>query len=99
MLFVDTYELPHQLDQMRQLLIMETGCMYRGMGLQYGYVRRRGGGFQETVMLMQCRLLNENNLVIFRQPRQEMLWALVYKVPAKMGKNDNGRHWISFNDG
>jgi hypothetical protein len=42
------------------------------------------------------RFLNEEDTVMLRQSRHELLRALVDEIPAQVAENDDGRHAGSF---
>ena len=90
MRLVVRHELPHQFYQMRQLLIMKTRGSDGRIGFQNRDVRRRSGSFEEAVMLVESRFLNEQNLVVFSHPGQQVLWPLIHEVPTEVRKNNNG---------
>ena len=58
---------------------------------------------EPRIAVMENRLFNKQNVVLFRESRQQMLWPLKNKIPSQMRKHDDAvtgrrlRVWESSN--
>jgi hypothetical protein len=62
------------------------------MRLAHRDVRRDGRSLQVRLPFVMNRLLDKEDLVVFRQASHEVLGTLEHEVPAQMAKHDQGRH-------
>jgi hypothetical protein len=92
-----TFAFRHQVGQQalhgRQLVVVEApGVLDRGMRAAHRDVRRDGRLLQVCLALAMHRFLDEQDIVVFRQARHQVLGALEDEVPAEVAKHDQGRH-------
>ncbi|HEY1230027.1 MAG TPA: hypothetical protein VGF26_22165, partial [Ramlibacter sp.] len=71
---------------------METDGMDRGVCAAHGHIRGRIRPLHERGAIIVYRFLDEQDRIMLRKARQQVLRPLKYEIPAQVAKNDDSSH-------